>query len=79
MTLGIDVHMTAGPDWRWELIDPLKLLANTIELSPTFPTLFGNAVRRSPPSVQNPWRLVIGLDGFMPGDSSNVARFLADI
>ena len=75
--LGIDVHMTEGPDWRWELIDPLKLLPKAIELAPAFRTLFGNAVRRSPPSAQNPWRLVIGFDGFTPGDSSNVARFLA--
>ncbi len=60
--LGIDVHMTEGPDWRWELIDPLKLIAKASELSPAFRTLFGNAVRRSPPSAQNPWRLVLGFE-----------------
>ena len=72
--LEIDVHMTEGPDWRWEFIDPLKLIAKTIELSPAFRTLVANAVQRSPPSAQRPWRLVLGFDGFTPGDSPNVDR-----
>ena len=72
--LEIDVHMTEGPDWRWELIDPLKLIAKAIELSLTFGTLVANAVQRSPPSAERPWRLVLGFDGFTPGDSPNVDR-----
>ena len=68
------VHMTKGPDWRWELIDPLKLIAKAIELSLTFGTLVANAVQRSPPSAERPWRLVLGFDGFTPGDSPNVDR-----
>ena len=72
--LEIDIHMTEGPDWRWELIDPLKLIAKAIELSLPFRTLVANAVQRSPPSAERPWRLVLGFDGFTPGDSPNVDR-----
>ena len=72
--LEIDLHMTEGPDWRWEFLDPLKLIAKATELSPAFRTLVANAVQRSPPSAQRPWRLVLGFDGFTPGDSPNVDR-----
>jgi hypothetical protein len=57
-----------GGSWGWEFADPLKLLVARIEHSPEVARLFLDAVRRSPPSQEHPWSIVVGFDEFIPGN-----------
>ncbi len=52
-------------------MDPNRLLAATIDVSPGLRALFLEAVSRSPPSLEHPWSLVVGFDEFTPGDKLN--------
>lgn len=51
----------------WEFADPNKLLARAVERSPMLSKLYADALKQHPSSPQQPWRLIVGFDEFMPG------------
>ena len=67
LALRFDLPLLDGSVFTWELVDPLKLLVRALEARSDLRALFGAAMRRSPPSAQRPWRLVLGFDAFTPG------------
>ncbi len=70
LRLAIELPRSSGGDVLvWEMLDPLKLLPQIIERRSDVRSLFTAAARRSPPSAERPWHLVIGFDGFTPGFS----------
>ena len=62
----MDLPLTNGRHWCWEFVDPNKLLQKAVE-SDQLQSLFAAAVREHRPSVENPWRLIVGFDEFTPG------------
>lgn len=52
----------------WELLDPNKLLAESVARSPALQEVFAAACRRCPPTQANPWSLVVGFDEVVPGN-----------
>ena len=68
LRLGIELQLSGGGEpFVWELADPLKLLPRIIKERSDIRQLFTAAVRRSPPSPERPWRLVVGFDAYQPG------------
>ena len=65
--LAFELPLVGGGTFCWEMIDPLKMLMRAVELRGDFRALVGATFRRSPPSAESPWHLVIGFDAFVPG------------
>lgn len=61
-----------GSTFLWEFVHPLKLLAQAIEDSPALAALYARAIAEKPPSMQQPWRLILGWDEFVPGNKLRV-------
>ena len=59
--------LKAGGDVQWEYIDPNALLQRAVTVLPKLQSVFGAALRRQEPTMDRPWRLVIGFDEFVPG------------
>ena len=53
--------------YDWDLVDPNLLLTVALDRCQHLSKLFAEAIARKPPTPDNPWRLVIGFDAFMPG------------
>ena len=62
------VPLAHGGNFEWEFADPNRLLASIVEHSPGLTAMYADAVRRSPPSMEHPWSLVVGFDEFTPGN-----------
>ena len=60
---------SGGGTCDWELADPNLLLSVALERCAQLNHLFAEAIARKPPKLNDPWRLVIGFDAFMPGDT----------
>lgn len=60
--------------YEWDLVDPNLLLAVALEKCQPLNKLFAEAIARKPPTSDDPWRLVIGFDAFMPGSTDLVAK-----
>ena len=63
---------TDGEPLEWSILDPAKLLSCFLEESETFPRLYAAGWARKPPSVDDPWRLAIAFDEFVPGNKLSV-------
>ena len=63
------VPLAHGGKFEWEFADPNRLLASIVEHSPGLTAMYADAVRRSPPSMEHPWFLVVGFDEFTPGNT----------
>ena len=72
LRLAVDMPLADGGSFSWELAHPGRLLAETVANSPGLQRIYLDAVGRSPPSVQNPWSLIVAFDEFAPGDKLKV-------
>lgn len=68
----LQMPLTAGGTFTWEFADPNALLASMVAHSRQLNALFTEAVRRSPPSLDKPWSLVVAFDEFAPGNKLKV-------
>lgn len=64
----VELPLAEGGSWVWHFLDPAKLLASLIAESASLQRLYTQAWRRSPPSPENPWSLVVAYDEFVPGN-----------
>lgn len=64
----IELPLLEGGTWLWTFIDPSHLLVSLVNASPSLGQLYANAWRRSPPSPQRPWSLIVAFDEFTPGN-----------
>ena len=64
----IELPLSGGGMWKWSLLDPSQLLVSLVSNSPALQQLYADAWRRSPPSPQRPWSLVVTFDEFVPGN-----------
>ncbi len=55
-----EIPLASGGNWEWEYLDPNRLLQARVEQVPSAAALFTEAARRRPPSLEQPWSLVIG-------------------
>lgn len=74
-----EVRLTIPMKWaakegffEWELADPGKLVAYSIVGSSSLAQAFERAVVEQPPSLQRPWRCIVGFDEFAPGNKLKV-------
>ena len=63
----VQVPAADGGELTWIFVDPSKLIATMIAKNRNLQNLFVTAVRRTPPSQRQPWRLAVGFDEFVPG------------
>jgi hypothetical protein len=61
-----------GEPFQWEMVDPAKLLAETVRLCSATRAAFTEAFAARPPSQDDPWDLIIGFDEFSPGNKLQV-------
>lgn len=66
------VPRRGGGQFEWTFLDPAKLVSLFVEECPPVAKLFRDAVAARPPSIDNPWHLVIGFDEFAPGNKLKV-------
>ena len=64
----VELPLASGGSWRWDFLDPCKLLAALVESSPALQALYAQAWERYPSGPQSPWSLVVGYDEFQPGN-----------
>lgn len=62
------LELTDGGEWTWDFVDPCRTMSMLIERSPGLQELVAEAWRRSPPSREKPWSIVVGFDEFVPGN-----------
>lgn len=74
MSMGCTLRMPldGGGEFEWFFLDPNALLTQKVAESPALQRIFGEAVRRNPPSPSNPWRLVVGYDEYTPGNKFRI-------
>ncbi len=73
MSVELDMPLIVGDGiFKWQLVDPNQLVAQSIDFSATLHDVFRDAVRLSPPSMTNPWSLVVGLMNLYPATSSRL-------
>jgi len=70
--LVLQMPLIEGGFFDWELLEPGRLMAETVHRCPLVRQAFTAAVAASPPSVRNPWHLVVGFDEFAPGNKLKV-------
>jgi hypothetical protein len=63
-----ELPLKQGGSWKYEFLDPCRLLAFRLEHDRDFAAMFAASVALSPPSLERPWRLAIAFDEFTPGD-----------
>ena len=68
----VDVPLTKGGNLQWEYMDPCKLVATMVRVSPGLQSVYTNAWLRTPSSPARPWSLVVGFDEFTPGNKLSV-------
>jgi hypothetical protein len=69
----IEMPLNIPPgSFSWALLDPNKLLCEVVQQSRILTGLFKDAAVRSPPTMANPWSLVVGFDEFTPGNKLKV-------
>jgi len=68
----INIPLTDGEVFIWEVADPVLLVAKLIRERPNILQAFVEALRTAPCSKSNPWHCLIGLDEFSPGDKLKV-------
>jgi len=64
----INLPLTDGSEFAWELCDPNLLVARIVEESAALQSWFADALQRKPCSEDNPWGLLIGWDENVPGN-----------
>ena len=67
LSLSVEVQKKNGGSFTWEYVDPNKFLVRAVADNSAYGSLFADAVARSPPSMERPWRLAIGFDEYTPG------------
>lgn len=60
--------------WAWEFLDPCRTLSLVIDRSPGLQQLYESAWARSPPSLEKPWRIVVGFDEYVPGNKLSTVQ-----
>jgi hypothetical protein len=74
-TMTHTLHMPrdgGGDPVPWELCDPNLLLARLVAESPVLQNWFQSALQQRPCSAEQPWRLLVGFDEFVPGNKLRV-------
>ena len=73
MAIHIDMPLK-GSDrtFRWTLLDPCRLLSESVSASPFLQQLITDTLERHPCSFEQQWRMVIGFDEFAPGNKLKV-------
>ena len=66
-----EMPLTGGGTFEWNFVNPNRMLAEMLSRSTELNSLYAAAVRRTPPTLRQPWSLVIGFDEFMPGLTAN--------
>lgn len=66
------MQKTDGSTFLWEFVNPLKMLPQLIEESPALANLYTKAISEKPPSMNDPWQLILGWDEFAPGNKLKV-------
>ena len=56
----------------WELLDPCRLLAESVAASPFLQGLIASSLRDRPCDFERQWRMVIAFDEFAPGNKLKV-------
>lgn len=64
----IELPLTSGGTWTWEIAEPNLLLQMLVESSAELQELFARAARRYENSVDVPWGVIVGFDEYTPGD-----------
>jgi hypothetical protein len=64
----VDVDLKTGGSFKWELAEPNLLAAEMIACSPALQSLYADALRSHPCSMERPWKMVVALDEYTPGD-----------
>ena len=67
LSMSVEVQKKNGGSFTWEYVDPNKFLVRAVADNSAYGSLFADAVARSPPSMERPWRLAIGFDEYTPG------------
>ena len=62
------LELTEGGEFTWEYADYNILLPELVEASDELQELFSVAARTHPCSQDSPWRLVLAMDEYTPGD-----------
>lgn len=63
----VSVPTLDGGVFLWEFVDPNKYLIESAHRRANLQAIFAEAIRRSPPSAESPWNLIIGFDEYTPG------------
>lgn len=67
-----ELALVAGGTWTWAFADPNLLLASMLADAPKMSDLYALAFDANPPSLAQPWHLIIGFDEFAPGNKLKV-------
>jgi hypothetical protein len=68
----IRLPLADGGEHAWHLLHPGRLVASMIRWCPVLEDAFVDAVERSPPTISEPWSLIVGFDEFTPGNKLRV-------
>ena len=63
-----------GGTFLWEMIDPARLLSESIVRCPKIAEAYKQACSQAPPSVARPWNLIVAFDEFSPGNKLQVVE-----
>ena len=69
MSIQIDTPLAdSDAMFGWILLDPCRLLAESVACSPRLQSVFAKALREHPCSMERQWKMVIAFDEFAPGN-----------
>ena len=68
----IDIKLTGGDIFKWDIADPVLLASKLIRERPNVRAAYLDGLRRAPCSKRNPWHCIIGFDEFSPGNKLKV-------
>ena len=63
----VEVPTIDGGIFTWHFLHPAKLIQYLMGQSSVLQAAWAAALRRNPPSLQRPWRALVGYDEFSPG------------
>jgi hypothetical protein len=68
--LGLTLQMPSSNDGdvEWKLLEPNVLVAHVVGSCPQLQDAYAEAVKRSPPTLERPWDLMVCYDEFAPGN-----------
>ena len=64
--------MRTDDDVEWKILDPSILVGHVVGSCPELQDVYAAAARRSPPTREQPWDLLVCFDEWSPGDICNI-------